>query len=219
MIFKIFFILLFSLKAYGLNTNQKSSVDFFVKEFEKKESKWKFNEYENLISGSAAFIIGNIGYVTTDVNAVLNLTYSAIQTIGIINVGQGIYKMNSPSLEGSFKDLLTQKKADYQNSEQLAAHLIKIFANEKRAKRLSLFYSSALLSLQYTLNATLYGTTGKLKNIYIFLGGVNAIVSLYSAFYKSEYERFTFGEGLDLNPFVLKTKEESLAGAILTWNF
>lgn len=193
-------------------------IEFFVEKEAAKPEKYTFNEYENIISGGAAFLIGNVGYMLTD-STVLGLTYSAVQTIGVINIGQGIYKMNSPSVERSFKDLLTNDKVKGYSKKRLAGHLIKIFGQESRAKRLALFYSSSLLAAQYTLNATVYDSSGKLKNVYIFLGGVNAIIAAYSAFSKSEYEEYLFGKDIDLNPFALTTGGNSTYGAMLTFHF
>jgi hypothetical protein len=220
---KIYLILIFSLFTSTLfakvPTKKKiDPINFFIKQYESKETKWSFNEYENIISGTAAFIIGNIGYATTD-SSVLGISYSAIQTIGIINIGQGIYKMNSPSIEGSFKDLLTNKRVKAYSKPKLAKHLIKIFGEEERAKRLSLFYSSSLLSIQYLFNATVYDSPGNVDNIYIFLGGINAIVATYSAFYKSDYEKALLGDNIDLNPFAFKTKEADLYGLQFVYNF
>ncbi len=193
-------------------------IEFFVEKEAAKPEKYTFNEYENIISGGAAFLIGNVGYMLTD-STVLGLTYSAIQTIGVINIGQGIYKMNSPSVERSFKDLLTNDQVKGYTKKRLAGHLVTIFGQESRAKRLALFYSSSLLAAQYTLNATVYDSSGKLKNVYIFLGGVNAIIAAYSAFSKSEYEEYLFGEGIDLNPFAFNQGQDSTFGAMLTFHF
>lgn len=193
-------------------------IEFFVEKEAAKPDKFTFNQYENIISGGAAFLIGNVGYMLTD-STVLGLTYSAIQTIGVINIGQGIYKMNSPSVERSFKELLTNEEVKGYSKKRLAGNLVTIFGKESRAKRLALFYSSSLLAAQYTLNATVYESSGKLKNVYIFLGGVNAIIAAYSAFSKSEYEEYLFGEDIDLNPFAFSSGQGSTYGATLTYSF
>ncbi len=214
----LFSPLVFAKEANPSHGNDEKSIQFFVKEFSTQENKWQFNEYENFFSGVAAFVIGNIGYATTDSSA-LALTYSAIQTIGIINIGEGLYKINSPSIEGSFKELLTNKKVKHYSKKDLAFHLIKIYAKEKRAKRLSFFYSASILSAQYILNATVYNSPTKLKNVYIFLGSINAIMATYMAFNKSSYESFLFGDHIDLNPFAFKLKNEGFYGARLSFSF
>lgn len=213
---KLLIILLIS--ALPLMAKEASSLDFFLNKSKHQEKKYVFNEYENIISGSAAFIIGNIGYLTSE-GSVLKLTYTAIQTIGIINIGEGIYKANKPSVKSGFYHLLSNEKNKTISKDKIADSIMQTFAAEERAKRLSLFYSSALLSFQYFLNATIYDSPGNLKNIYIFLGGVNAIIASYSALYKKENETFYYGNNLDIYPFALKLKEQDLFGLNLAMSF
>ena len=197
---------------------RKNPINFFIQQNKKEEEKYSFNQYENIISGVAAFSIGNIGYIASE-NSVLKLTYSAIQTIGIINVGKGIYQRNSPSVQKSFYKMLAKKKKKNLSKYKVADNLIETFAKEERAKRLSLFYSTGFLSLQYILNATIYDSPDRVKNIYIFLGGVNAIIAAYSGLYKGDYESYHFGEGIDINPFALKIGDDDRFGANLTYSF
>ncbi len=194
------------------------SIEFFMEEARKERSTFYFNEYEHMISGLAAFAIGNIGYLATD-SAVLKLAYSGIQTIGIVNLGRGVYQRNSPSIKNSFSKMLTNKKLKGYTKPRLARELIKILAQEERAKRLSLFYSTSFLTLQYLMNATIYDSPARVKNIYIFLAGINAIVAGYSSFYKSNYEKFYFGDSIDLNPFIVSLPDQTNFGLTLTINF
>jgi hypothetical protein len=194
------------------------SISFFAEQAKKEDNKFAFNQYEHLISGVAAFAIGNIGYLATD-SSVLKLAYSGIQTIGIINVGRGVYQRNSPSLKKSFSKILSNKKVKGYSKPRLSKELLKIFAQEERAKRLSLFYSTSFLTLQYLMNATIYDSPDRVKNIYIFLGGINAIVAAYSSLYKSDYEKFYYGDDIDLNPFVLALPGETQMGLSLAIRF
>lgn len=193
--------------------------DFFQKAGSTKISKFSFNPYENVISGVAAFVIGNVGYLTTE-SVTLKVTYSAIQTIGIINIGQGIYQSKSPTIDSSLQNLLSDEKEKSYTKERLAGRLLKIFAEEDRAKRLSIFYSSSFLTLQYAMNATIYKSTGQLKKTYLFLGGVNAIVAIYSAVKKSRYEEAYYGGSVDISPVAkIDSKEKPIYGLMLGVRF
>jgi hypothetical protein len=198
---------------------QDTNINFFKEATKKQKSKFSFNEYEHIISGVGAFLIGNIGYLLTDSTA-LKIAYSGIQTIGIINIGQGVYQRNSPDLKKSFYTILTTNKVDTYSKPVLAKNLIKLFAQEERAKRLSLFFSTSFLSLQYLLNSTVYDSPDQVKNIYIFFSGINAIVATYSALYKGEYESQYYGTQFDINPLAFEdAKGNSTFGALLTYRF
>ncbi|MBF0360137.1 MAG: hypothetical protein HQK49_03960 [Oligoflexia bacterium] len=204
-------ILLFILTFLTLNlsiittvvsADQKiDSINFFVQQNAKAEEKYLFNPYEKIISGVAAFLIGNVGYYTST-SSVLKVTYTGIQTVGIINIGRSIYASNSPSLEKSFYHLMTDSSVDSYSKKDLSLNLLHIFAQEERAKRIALFYGSSFITAQYAINAFVYKSPGNLKNIYIFLGSVNAIVALYSALYKGEYEKYYYGPSIEIKPFI-----------------
>lgn len=215
----VLFLLSFASIASEI-VNTKDPVAFFtqIKENEQKKS-FNFNEYEHIISGTSAFILGNLGYLLSD-SPVLKISFTGIQTIGIINIGQGVYMRNAPVLKESLSDIISNQDKHQYSKNELASELIETFAKQNRAKRLSLFYSTAFLSLQYFLNATIYESPERLRNIYVFLGSVNAIVATYSAMYKDEYEEYHYGNGLDLNPFAaLGRDNEVLMGANLTLSF
>ncbi|GEM_PF-6512202 len=205
--------------AKEVSSKKKSSVNFYLAQREKTEKKYQYNAYENLISGGAAFLIGNVGYIVSEDSAVLQLAYAGVQTIGIINVGQGIYALTSPNVDASFYNMITNEKVTAYTKEEIANNLLLVSAREARAKRLSLFYSSTLLAIQYFLNATVYDSNGKIKNIYIFLGGINSIVSVYTAFYKSDSEKYLFGKNLDLVPFAFRSQGDFSYGANLSFRF
>ncbi|MBF0315893.1 MAG: hypothetical protein HQK52_20905 [Oligoflexia bacterium] len=212
--------LVFLLPASGLATPTKQSsndsIQFFVEQNDLLQQKYLFNRYENIISGFAAFTIGNIGYYLSN-SPVLKVAYTGIQTIGIINIGKSIYHINSPSIEGSFYHLLSSKEKVQYNSNELAWHLLQIFAQEERAKRIALFYSSSFLALQYSINTFVYESPGNLKNIYIFLSGVNIIVAIYTAFYKGKYEKYYFGNDIDIRPIL--TPQNSGGGLEIGFQF
>ena len=218
LIFSILFSSLVNAKEVHKKNKKKNSIKFFSIQAKKVENNYQYNRYENIVSGVSAFVIGNVGYLLTD-SSVLKLTYSGIQTIGIINIGRGIYKSNSPSIEKSFNEILSSKNKKDISKYQLSNELVRIFAEEERAKRLSLFYSSSFLAIQYALNIAIYDSPERIKNIYIFLGSVNAIVAAYSAFSKGEYEKFYFGKKIDLNPFAFKANDQNLYGMSLTYRF
>ncbi len=146
-----------------------------------------FNEYEDIISGSLAFLIGNVGYFTTD-SSTLKIAYSGVQTVGIIGVGHGIYDYYYPHFETRLLDLLSKKKM---TRGELADGYVGLLGEMDRAKRISLLWSSSLLTMQYALNAFISEDVPQdMKDIYLFLGGVNAIVATYSFFNKTDYEQY-----------------------------
>ncbi len=182
-------------------------VRFFKQQAEKKEEKFYFNKYETLLSGTLAFAIGNIGYYTTN-SYILKLGYSGVQTIGVINFGRGLYNLNSPNIENELSKLLSNKEKATIDKNFLSLKLIEINAREERAKRVSLFYSSSLLSFQYLLNAFVGDTPKELRNIYVFMAGINSLIAGYSSLSKSEYEKYYFGDNLDISPTVSLLPDE-----------
>ena len=215
-------MLMTMLPAYSMASKtketKKSSIDFFKEKNKKIKSEFRFNRYENLISGLTAFTIGNIGYITSN-SEVLKLTYSGIQTIGLINIGRSIYKMHSPSINKRFEKFVTDENVNSYSRKDVADELVDIYGREDRAERLSLFYSSSILAAQYFLNTLVYETPEALESTYLFLGGVNTIVAIYSALYKSDYEKHLFGDDLDLNPFFFGNSEQQLLGLNMTYRF
>ena len=164
----------------------ETATDFFLKEAKMKEKVYRFNPYETIFSGIIAFVIGNVGFYTTK-SSVLKLGYSGVQTIGILNVGRGIYDVNSPSTEGELYRFLTNDTNTGVSKEALSVKLIHVFAQEERAKRMALFYGSSFLTVQYFMNSFVGKTQPELKKIYLFMGGVNFIIATYSGMNKNNY--------------------------------
>lgn len=165
----------------------KSAYKFLKEKSEASRPTYEFNQYEDIISGSIAFAIGNIGYFTTD-SSTLKIAYSGVQTVGIIAVGHGIYDYYYPHFESRLLTLLSQKKM---TRGELSHGYVGLLGEMERAKRLSLLWSSSLLTLQYGLNSFVGDDIPTdLKDIYLFLGGVNAIIATYSYFYVSDYEKY-----------------------------
>lgn len=164
-----------------------SAYKFLKEKSEASKPTYEFNKYEDILSGSIAFAIGNIGYFTTNSSA-LKIAYSGVQTVGIIAVGHGIYDYYYPHFESRLLSLLSQKKM---TRGQLSHGYVGLLGEMERAKRLSLLWSSSLLTLQYGLNSFIGDDVPTdLKDIYLFLGGVNAIIATYSFFYVSDYENY-----------------------------
>ncbi len=211
----IYSILNFSVYA---KKEKRNSINFFVTKGQKLQREYRFNKYENLISGTTAFLIGNIGYVTSN-SEVLKIAYSGIQTIGLVNIGRSIYKIHSPSINKRFESFVTNKRVKSYSRIDVADELVDIYAHEDRAKRLSLFYSSSILAIQYYLNALVYETPDSLESTYLFLGSVNTIIAVYSALYKSDYEKHLFGEDFDINPFVTGVDRPNGLGLSISFSF
>lgn len=165
----------------------ETAAQFLKRKGVESKKEYTFNEYEDIISGSIAFTIGNIGYFTTK-SSTLQIAYSGVQTVGILAIGQGIYDYYYPHFETRLLSLLNQKKL---TREKMADGYVSLLGEIERAKRLSLLWSSSLLMVQYALNAFVSTDVPRdLKDIYLFLGGVNAIVSAYSFLNVSDYEAY-----------------------------
>ncbi len=204
-----------------LTINVKASetaTNFFLKEAKLKEKVYRFNPYETIFSGVIAFVIGNVGFYTTK-SSVLKLGYSGVQTIGIINLGRGIYDVNSPSTEGELYRFLTNDTNTGVSKEALSVKLIHVFAQEERAKRMALFYGSSFLTVQYFMNSFVGKTQPELKKIYLFMGGVNFIIATYSGTNKSNYEKKVYGNEFNIQPIFTATNREAVGGAYLTYSF
>ena len=182
----IFCVLLLCVSLSGFA--QKISAYEFLKQKSKENKPTAiFNQYEDIISGSLAFVIGNVGYFTTD-SSTLKLAFSGVQTVGIVGVGHGIYDYYYPHFETRLLELLSKKQM---SRGQLADGYVGLLGEMDRAKRVSLLWSSSLLTMQYALNAFISEDVPQdMKDIYLFLGGVNAIVASYSYFYKTDYEEY-----------------------------
>lgn len=184
---KILLLLLsFTLCAHA-QTKQQPAYEFLKRKSLENRPAATFNKYEDIVAGSLAFVIGNVGYFSTD-SATLKLAYSGVQTVGIIAVGHGIYDFYYPHFETRLLQLLSKKKM---TRGQLADGYVGLLGEMERAKRISLLWSSSLLTMQYALNAFVSDDIPQdMKDIYLFLGGVNAIVATYSYFYKTDYEEY-----------------------------
>ncbi len=182
------------------------------------KKKYRYNEFEDIISGAAAFVVGNIGFFSVD-SKVLKLGYSGIQTIGIVNIGKGIYDYYRPLVKAQQQSMLKNYQSSDKKStmEYFSKEILKTLAQEERAKRLSLFYGSTLLTVQYGINVSFGNTPKSLKNIYYFLGGVNAIVALYTYFFPSKIEEFIY-QNRSVNLFA-GLSETNIPTLNLTWNF
>lgn len=191
---KLIMVLLFAFSAMAaeqttpkLSPKHASAYQFLKKKSLESKPVHEFNKYEDIISGSIAFVIGNVGYFTTD-SSTLKIAYSGVQTVGIVAVGHGIYDYYYPHFDSRLLELLSKKKM---TRGELSDGYVSLLGEMQRAKRLSLLWSSSLLTLQYALNSF----AGKdvpqdMKDIYLFLGGVNAIVATYSYFNMSDYEEY-----------------------------
>lgn len=198
------------------NERRGRSLEFLQQEVTKNQKRYRYNRYERIISGGAAFLIGNIGYFTTE-SVTLELAYSGIQTIGILNIGDGIYDYYRPTFDRELYKVARNSK----NPNSTAYGVIKTLAQEEKAKRISLLWKSSLLSVQYLSNAYLKSDEESLKDIYKFLGGVNIIVAGYSYFYRDKYESFIFGENAQIQPILFRSNqtENDIPGLVLSYRF
>lgn len=210
-----FLLLLFSISSFAQTPKGQSAYQFLKQKSMENKPQVQFNEFEDIISGSIAFTIGNIGYFTTD-SSTLKIAYSGVQTVGIIAVGHGIYDYYYPHFETRLLGLLSKKKL---TRGQLSDGYVSLLGEMERAKRLSLLWSSSLLTAQYALNAFLgKDVPSDLKDIYLFLGGVNAIIAVYSYFNISDYEDYYLHsrEHTQVGAFALPEQQGYRAGLALT---
>jgi hypothetical protein len=206
--------------------NDKNYNQFLIDQSKNRKSTYLYNPYENIISGVAAFLIGNVGYFTTN-STPLSVAYSGIQTIGIVNVGRGAYEYYRPDFEKNLYDL-SLNSADKKNDPQyLSKDIVRLFAEEARAKRLALLYTSSLLATQYFANAMIGNQANSLKSIYYFLGSVNLIVVGFSYFHKNAYEEYYYSKSKhddqksvqwSLVPLQDNNREQSVA-LFASWKF
>ncbi|MBA2404729.1 MAG: hypothetical protein H0V66_08150 [Bdellovibrionales bacterium] len=181
------FWLLLSSSVFAAAEKKQNAYQFLKQKSLENRPEVTFNTYEDIISGSLAFLIGNIGYFTTNSNT-LKIAFSGVQTVGIIGVGHGIYDYYYPHFDSRLLMLLSKKKM---TRGQLSDGYVGLLGEMDRAKRVSLLWSSSLLTMQYSLNAFVSKDVSQdMKDIYLFLGGVNAIVATYSYFHKSDYEEY-----------------------------
>jgi hypothetical protein len=183
---KIFFLVLFIIESAWC-ARDVDAYKFLQKKSHESKRTYISNEYEDIISGTLAFTIGNIGYFTTT-SSTLQIAYSGVQTVGIISIGSGIHDFYYPHFESRLLESLRKKKI---TRAEMANDYVSLLGEMDRAKRLSLLWSSSLLTAQYGLNAFLAkDISSDLKDIYLFMGGVNAIVAAYSYFHRSDYESY-----------------------------
>ncbi len=164
---------------------------FFKEKAIKDQKKYVHTEYEDIISGGIAFVVGNVGFFTTE-STPLRAAYSVIQTVGIINISDGIYESYNPSKEKYYYSLF-KKYPGYKDKEKnqryFSKNIIWINAQEEKDRRLSRFYGSTFLATQYVINTLDDRTSSDLKSIYLFLAGVNMIVAGNSWFTRGDYEK------------------------------
>lgn len=195
MTFFFLFFLSGRLSLYGSDSSYSS----FLLQTRKEEKGSSFSPKEQIISGLTSFILGNIGYFSTD-SKILKLGLSGVQTIGVINVGKGIHDSFISSWDHQYESLtrsfeaLGEKVEGEKAREILSYHFVKSQAESERARRLAIFYASGLLGVQYFSNAFFDRSPGKLKDIFIFLGSINLGIMAYTHFFHGRYETFHFGK-------------------------
>lgn len=193
-----------------------SAYEFLKKKSEESRPEIIYNEYEDIISGAIAFVAGNVGYFTTE-SSTLKLAYSGVQTVGIIAVGHGIHDYYYPHFESRLLTLMSKKKM---TRGELSDGYISLLGEMERAKRLSLLWSASLLTAQYGLNAFLgKDIPSDLKDIYLFLGGVNAIVAIYSFYNVSDYEEYYLSRQPKVGLFLLPENGGMKTGLGVTMNW
>ena len=179
-------LLLLGLSAPAARGQHKSALPYLRDEVRRTELPYRYNEYETIISGAAAFVVGNVGFFTTNSDT-LKIAYSGVQTVGIITVGQGIYDYYRPNFD---RDMLTLLEEKTLTRGRIADGVVSMLGREERAQRLALLWGSGLLVTQYAANAYLSDVPGDIRDIYLFLGGVNVIIAGHSYFTRGKYERY-----------------------------
>ncbi|MDA8791699.1 hypothetical protein N9N67_00565 [Bacteriovoracaceae bacterium] len=174
--------------------------------FQEYENKDKPRYLQKIISGSAATIIGNLGYFNSDAYT-LKLAYSGVQAIGVFNIGSGIkeyYEKDLNKLNKSFAKKIKTKKTSKKNkllsANDFYIHNLKAKAIKKRAKRNSILATTSILTLQYLTNIYVGKPEESLKNIFYFLAGTNVVIFSYNYYFESEEEKLIFGLNQNFSP-------------------
>jgi hypothetical protein len=204
---------------------KEGSYDFISKKRTRLSKKYKYNKYEDIISGSISLTVGMIGYYASK-GSTLKLAYSGVQTVGVTSIGAGIYKLYSPDVEEDIYSLanrVSDKTGKGKLKDEVSDVFIKYRAERDRATRYSVLITSSILTGLYFSDALISNPYKELKNIYFFLGSINAIVAAYSIFSESEYEKFYFdnqkASSFSLSPAVLYTRNASGYGLAFSTSF
>ena len=164
--------------------NFENTQDFFKQNSDELlKQQYRFNKYENIISGGIGLSIGMIGQFSTD-SSILKIVYAGVQTLGVITIGHGYYLLKAPVLEQSISELTNTIGSSHKSSDEIAVEfsdqMLSYFAQKDKAFRHSVVITSSLLSFQYFFNAFVDRPTKDLKNIYIYLGGINIMLAVYN---------------------------------------
>jgi hypothetical protein len=192
---------------------QESINSFFEKNSAAAAPKFRFNKYESVISGTASLIIGNMGYYISN-SKKLKLSYSFIQTIGIITISQGVKTYYDPNIDQGIYDSVTNNNSKQDTLESI----VYLLAQRDRAQRLGILSGTGLLSIQYLLNALTTDSIASLKETYLFLSAVNGIIATYSFFYRSHYEKYE-EDKLKIIPVATMNNDNLIAGVQLSLTF
>ncbi len=89
----------------------------------------------------------------------------------------GIYDYYYPHFETRLLELLNKKQM---SRGELANGYLALLGEMDQARRVSVLWSSSLLTMQYALKAFVSQDISQdMKDIYLFLGGVNAIIATF----------------------------------------
>lgn len=188
--------------AISFSVNAQGPYQFLKGQAAKSQaSTSKDAQRKKIIGGIATFTLGNIGFFASP-ETTAKIAFSLFQTIGVIDIAQGIKSYYAPNQDAELYELATKvKKARRVDADRFSMEIIKIKAKEERAKRLATLYGSSFLAGQYLINSYVGSPPESLKNIYLFLTATNLMVAGDAYFSKSEYEEY-YGNKFSLTPIL-----------------
>lgn len=194
---------LFSSLASSADSSTKNKgqedYDFLIKQIKNTDYKYSYFETEQIVSGMASSLVGIAGYHLSS-NDSVKLAYSGVQAIGSTTVGFGLYNYLRPKRSEFYKNLVTLE--GNKNSEKKVNLILDYLAKEARAKRLAVIGSTGMLSLQFASNLIFDDPEKKLRNIYIYLGGVNLLALIYQTFVISGFESYQNSKKVSFHPVI-----------------
>lgn len=154
-----------------------------------QKNKFRYNQYEDIISGVVGFAVGTVGYYSTNATD-LKLIYALTQSLGVVTAGYGVHKLYDPAWNKELQSSLSNlARAKNKTKDYISYRMIKYMAKKSEANNKSLLMTSSLLVIQNASNIIIDDPPKSLRNIFYFIGGVNLIIAIHTLFAENSYEK------------------------------
>jgi hypothetical protein len=182
-------ILSSSLQAKQKRLKKSKAAHILVEQLKLEgERKYRYNPYENIFSGTISFLVGTVGYYSS--NALdLKLVYALTQSIGVVTTGYGIHDYYAPRWNHELQQTLSGVHRSRNPRNFIAKRTINFLSAEHEAKNRSIMMTSGMLVISNSANILIDEPPNSLKNIFYFIGGVNLIIFLHSLFNDGPYSK------------------------------